>query len=186
MKKTLFALALVSPFGFAADGTITFVGKIAAASCTVVGAADSSGTASKTTSVALPNISTTGIGTNKGDISGVTAFTIKLTGCESPTATAVKMRVGFSGSSHANNQYALANNAPSGSDVGVQILKSDGSTKIDINNGANKADETTLPIKDATAKDYVLTFNAAYVNTTGSTVTAGPVSSTANYVIEYN
>ncbi|MET2851946.1 fimbrial protein [Vibrio owensii] len=188
--KSLIAssILLVSTGSYAADGQITFNGKVTAASCTVTGGATGGGSASTNLNVTMPSITTGSIGTNAGDLAGMTAFTITLSDCKSQTTTAEKMRVAFSGQGDPANQYVLKNTAATGAagGVGIQLLKEDGTSIIDINGGSNKADETTLPISTATAESYVLNFNAAYVNVSGSAPTAGDVSATANYTIEYN
>ena len=188
--KSLIAssILLVSAGSYAADGTITFNGKVTAASCTVTGGATGGGSASTNLNVTMPSITTGSIGTNAGDMAGMTAFTITLTDCKSQTTTAEKMRVAFSGQGDPANQYVLKNTAATGAagGVGIQLLKEDGTSIIDINGGSNKADETTLPISTATEESYILNFNAAYVNVSGSAPTAGDVSATANYTIEYN
>ncbi|AYV23361.1 type 1 fimbrial protein [Vibrio mediterranei] len=182
------SILLVSAGSYAADGTITFNGKVTAASCTVTGGATGGGSASTNLNVTLPSITTGSIGTTKGDLAGMTAFTITLTDCKSQSTTAEKMRVAFSGVGDPANQYVLKNTAsttPAGG-VGIQLLKEDGVSIIDINGGSNKADETTLPTSAETAESYILNFNAAYVNVSGSAPTAGTVTSVANYTIEYN
>lgn len=182
------SILLVSAGSYAADGTITFNGKVTAASCTVTGGATGGGSESKTLNVTMPSITTGSIGTNKGDLAGMTAFTITLTDCKSQSTTAERMRVAFSGVGDPANQYVLKNTASTGAagGVGIQLLKEDGVSIIDINGGSNKADETELPISTATAESYILNFNAAYVNVSGSAPTAGTVTSVANYTIEYN
>jgi len=188
--KTIIAssMLLASAGSYAADGTVTFNGKVTAASCTVTGGATGGGSASTNLNVTMPSITTASIGTTAGDLAGMTAFTITLTDCKSPTTTAAKMRVAFSGTGDPANQYVLKNTAATDAagGVGIQLLKEDGTSIIDINGGSNKADETTLPISTATAESYILNFNAAYVNVSGSAPTAGTVTSVANYTIEYN
>lgn len=188
--KTLIAssLFIVSAGSHAADGTITFNGKITAASCTVTGGATGGGAASTSLNVTMPSITTESIGHSKGDVAGMTAFNITLSNCKSQSTTAEKMRVAFSGVGDPADQYVLKNTATGtpAKGVGIQLLKEDGVSVIDINGGSNKADETTLPTSSETAKSYILNFNAAYVNVSGSAPTAGTVTSVANYTIEYN
>ncbi|MGI9915894.1 fimbrial protein [Vibrio owensii] len=189
--KSLIAssMLLVSAGSYAADGTITFNGKVTAASCTVTGGATGGGSASTNLTVTMPSITTNSIGSNAGAMAGTTAFTITLSNCKSQSTTAEKMRVAFSGQGDPANQYVLKNTASTGAAVGVgiQLLKEDSTSIIDINGGSNKADETTLPVSTAEeSESYVLNFNAAYVNVSGSAPTAGLVSSVANYTIEYN
>jgi major type 1 subunit fimbrin (pilin) len=183
------SMLLTSAGSYAADGTITFNGKVTAASCTVTGAATGpGGTPSKNLNVIMPSITTESIGATAGDTAGMTAFSITLSNCQSPSTTAEKMRVAFSGQGDSANQYVLKNVATTGgaSGVGIQLLKEDGTSKIDINGGSNTADETTLPLSTAAAQSYVLNFNAAYVNVSGSAPTSGTVTAVANYTIEYN
>ena len=190
VTKTMLAFSalLISLNTNAADGTITFNGKVTAASCTVTGGASGGSSASTNLNVTLPSITTGSIGSNKGDLAGMTAFNITLSNCKSQTETAEKMRVSFSGVGDPANQYVLKNTAstsPAGG-VGIQLLKEDGVSIIDINGGSNKADETTLPTSTETEESYILNFNAAYVNVGGTAPTAGNVEAVANYTIEYN
>jgi major type 1 subunit fimbrin (pilin) len=188
-KSIIVSSALLTSVGsYASDGQITFNGKVTAASCTVTGGATGGGSASTNLNVTLPNITTGSIGTNKGDLAGMTAFNITLSDCKSQSTTAEKMRVAFSGVGDPANQYVLKNIASTtpAVGVGIQLLKEDGASIIDINGGSNKADETTLPTSAETAQSYILNFNAAYVNISGSAPTAGTVTSVANYTIEYN
>ncbi|HCH3375389.1 TPA: type 1 fimbrial protein [Vibrio parahaemolyticus] len=190
IKIIIASSVLVASSGsYAADGTITFNGKVTAASCTVTGGATGSGSPSTNLNVTMPSITTGSIDTTPGALAGMTAFTITLKDCKSQTTTAEQMRVAFSGQGDPTNVYVLKNTA-AGADaatgVGIQLLKEDGTSIIDINGGSNKADEKTLPISTVTAESYVLNFNAAYVNVSGSAPTTGTVTSVANYTIEYN
>ncbi|MEF1254743.1 fimbrial protein [Vibrio sp. M260112] len=183
--KTIIAssLLIASVGSYAADGTITFNGQITAASCTV-----GNGASSTDLNVTMPSVTASSIGTSPDVLSGMTTFSIELTNCKSQTTTAEKMRVTFSGQGDENNPYVLKNTASSGAatNVGIQLLEADAVTRIDINAGSNKASEITLPTSSENPESYVLHFNAAYVNVGGAVPTAGAVTATANYTIEYN
>ncbi|WP_039987498.1 fimbrial protein [Vibrio owensii] len=174
-------IALASSNAFAANGKITFNGKVVAASCDVA-------TASQTMAVALPSVADSALGTTKGETAGHTSFTISLENCESQTATQEKVRVAFSGTADANEIYVLQNTAATNAatGVGLQLFQPDGVTQIDINNGPNKDKEFTIPAEGAGAKSYDLNYVVAYTNTAGAAVKAGNVEAIANYSIEYN
>lgn len=173
--------SLFTTQALAADGQITFKGKVTEASCKI-------STNSQNFEVELPSISTTAIGTAAGDIAGQTAFSIQLEDCESQTTTAEKVRVAFVGVSDDNNIYALKNTATdnAATGVGLQLLQQDGVTKIDINNGSNKDKEYAIPAKDEGATNLELHYNVAYVNTLGVAPGAGDVLAIATYSVEYN
>ena len=180
--KSLIAssMMLVSAGSYAADGKITFTGKVTAASCDVAAG-------SKDFTVTLPSVSKDALGTVAGTVAGHTSFNISLENCESQTSTAEKVRVAFSGIADVNNIYVLKNTASGtpATGVGLQLFQQDGVTKIDINNGSNKDVEFTIPVKDAGAQSYDLNYVVAYVNTAG-TVTTGDVEAIATYSVEYN
>ncbi|MGD8234010.1 fimbrial protein [Vibrio sp. TRT 1302] len=182
-------MLLASTASQAADGQITFNGKIAAGSCKVDGAATGGGSVDKNLNMTMPSISSSAIGTAVGSRAGMTAFTISLSDCKGQSATvAEQMRVTFAGQGDPSNAYVLKNTATTGAatGVGIQLLKADGTSVIDINGGSNKSDETTLPLSGDAGQSYILNFNAAYVNVSGSAPTAGVVTATATYAIEYN
>lgn len=180
MVAGLVALAMSSQ-AHAADGKITFNGKVVKASCDVSASA-------KDFTVNLPSISTSAIGSTLGDKAGHTAFSIKLENCESQTTEAEKVRIAFVGTSDENNVYVLKNTAASNAatGVGLQLLQQDGSTIIDINNGSNKDKQYTIPAKGENPAALELHYNVAYVNTSGSAVTTGDVAAVATYSVEYN
>lgn len=177
------SMLLATTGSYAADGTINFTGAITASSCTSVpGGAVDGGTGDPSLSVTLPSVTAANI-VNKGDIAGTTAFAIHLTGCKNITpGTPVNMRVNFYGVGDGDDQYVLKNTGGA-MGVGIQLLKEDATSIIDINGGGNKADLLTLTDSD---ENYVLNFNAAYVNVSGNVPGEGTVASTATYIIEYN
>lgn len=179
LAVTSLVAALYSTSGLAADGQITFNGKVVAASCDI-----SAG--SEDFTVSMPTVSNSALGTVVDTTAGHTNFNINLENCESQTDTAEMVRVAFSGIADTDNVYVLKNTASGGATgVGLQLFQQDGVTKIDINNGPIKDAEFAIPVKDAGAQSYTLNYVVAYVNTTG-TVTTGDVHAIANYSIEYN
>ncbi|WP_019448647.1 fimbrial protein [Cupriavidus sp. BIS7] len=79
---TSLVLAAVSPAAFAADGTITFTGRVSAQTCTISG--DGGG---RNFTVTLPPISSSTLAT-ANNVAGRTPFNIRLTGCTPNTGNA--------------------------------------------------------------------------------------------------
>ncbi|PRE84487.1 fimbrial protein, partial [Burkholderia gladioli] len=73
-KMLLLGGLCFSPFVFAADGTITFMGNVTAQTCTING----NGSGSKNFTVTLPTVSASSLAT-AGATAGATPFNIALT-----------------------------------------------------------------------------------------------------------
>ncbi len=191
-KKPLLSLVAfvgltVGSQSFAADGTISFKGQLTQAACTVKGS--DSGTDFR---VDLPHITTSALGTTKGTYAGHTAFSIKLTGCQSPKDSNItKVRVAFVGITDSDVLFAIKNqltgdNAASG--VALKLFQQDGKTAIDINNGNSKDKQYDVPPYEegGTGGNIDLHYTVAYVNTRDQAPGAGLVEATATYAVEYN
>ncbi|GAB3769873.1 fimbrial protein [Ramlibacter monticola] len=176
MKAKLFSalvltgLALVAQQSFAApDGTITFKGIVLDTTCTINGG----GTAADFT-VTLPQVNKTQLST-AGAIAGKTPFVLQLTNC--PTF-ATKVHAFFEGVSVTNGR--LNNSATNGAaNVQIQLLKTDGTNQINVNDNAQSYDYANPSSGNAT-----LTYNAQYY-ANGAAAGAGQVTATATYTLIY-
>lgn len=175
------ALAL-APASLAAvpDGTITFTGTVTAASCTVKGPTSAG---SNNFAVALPTVSAntlTANGTGPYAASN-TGFTMTLSGCPAGA------KVGAQFYSAANADTATGNGTLKGTGVAgvdVQLLDSTNTavtigTAVPTGN-ANVTDQTTVSSGGAT-----LNYSAQYYATSAYAGAGGAVSTTVNYVINY-
>ncbi|EAV6135728.1 type 1 fimbrial protein [Salmonella enterica] len=173
---------VISVSANAADGTITFNGNVTASACTsIVGAGPTGGTMTQPATVTLPNVASETLNGSAGTLTGHTAFSIELNGCEA-TVQLNNVRALFTTTTAAaGDSYIMGNTAVSGAgDVGIAILTPAG-VQIDLNGGANADPGETLP---ATSGNVTLNYLAAYKSLSTS-VTAGPVTGVADYVISY-
>lgn len=172
MKKILISAALVMASAFtglasAADGTISFTGKIIDDACNIKGSSPSIdfGTISEG--------SLSGAGTS----TAATLFNIVLEDC--PTA-ATSAKITFDGPTDINNRSLLA--VTTGSDaaegVAVGFFEKDSTTLIPI--GSASASQSLIPATDTT-----LEFIAKYVSN-GAPVVAGTVNASADFTVTYN
>ena len=169
MKK----LAIISTFisvlslnnAYAADGTISFTGKITATACSV----STSGN-----SVTMGSISTNAFGSS-GDTAAAKAFNIVLTGCPSDSTT---VNVRFDGTRDTANSSILALTSGTGvaSNVGIALYESDGSTLIPLN--------TDSAQKTLVSGNNTLPYVAKYMST-ASSVGAGKADAVAYFTIIY-
>ena len=168
------ASTLLSAGAMAADGTITFNGTVTASACTALtGVSVGGGAPAVNQTINLPAVPAPALNVAAGTYLGQTAFKISLTGCASVGALS-NVRAIF------DTPFA-GNTAPSGAaDVAVAILTPAGA-QIDMNGGTAVAPGYTLP---STAGAIDMDFVAAYKSLSTS-VTAGPVTGTANYTISY-
>ena len=194
MQKNTLYKAIISAFVIvgglsananAADGTINFNGTVTASACTtLVGAAPAGGTAGSTTTVNLPPVSADTLNAAAGTYAGHTAFTIQLTGCQA-AGSLNSVRATFSTASPAaGDNTVMGNTAPSGAaDVAVAILTAQ-STPIHLNGGTLLDPGAALPAAAGAPGPITLNYLAAY-KSLSTTVTPGPVTGVADYVISY-
>ncbi|MBC6555498.1 type 1 fimbrial protein [Citrobacter braakii] len=172
MKKIAIMSTLISAFvlhnAFAADGTVSFTGKITATACKIQ---------SSSTSVVMGSISTSAFGAPgaAGNTAAGKAFNIVLTDCPSGS-NHINLR--FDGTPDASNPSILALSPVPGvaSNVGIALYESDGNTLIPLN--TNTLDKTIE------AGTNTLPYVAKYMSTAAS-VTAGSADSTASFTIIY-
>lgn len=174
---TLIVMGMLPVASFAADGDLTFTGKINSSACTLKGF---NGVAATTYIMELPNVSPDSFN-GAGGYAGMTDFTIDLKDCS--LATMKNARVAFSGSPDTVNNEILLNvdtNTPA-TGVGIAILENDGATLVDINGG--------IPSKSQalTAGNTELKFKVAYkANTATPAVTEGNIKAKTFVDISYN
>lgn len=154
------------------DGVVNFTGKVIAPACTLV-------VDSQSSSVTLPNVSATKLQTS-GQESGIqTDVPIKLEECD--VSVTKNAAFTFNGTEDGTITTAFANQSAStdaATNVALQLYMPDGVTKITPNVETAK-DGITL---QDNATDLV--FKVDYV-ASGGKATAGDVTATANFHINY-
>lgn len=191
MKKTLLAAALIAGFGIAAvapqvaqaaANSITFTGKVLNSTCSATVNGSATGT------VVLPDVAASAFTATGAYTASATGFSIALTGCPTtPSGVSVGAQF-YSSSADTTTGNGTLSNTTGGTyatNVDVQLLNSAGSP-ITITtaapsqySNANVTDSTVLSSSTAT-----LSYTAQYYATTTS-VGPGLVSTTVNYVINY-
>jgi len=174
---TLIVLGLSPIASFAADGDITFTGKVTASACTLKGF---NGMASTSSVMTLTNVSPESFN-GAGGYAGMKDFTIDLQDCD--ITTMKNARVAFSGTPDIVDNEILKNTETNGpaDGVGVAILENDGVSLVDINGG--------MPSKSQalSAGDTELKFKVAYkANSATPAVTPGNVKAKTFVDITYN
>lgn len=182
MNKTLLSAALIAGFGVAAiapqaasaaDGTITFNGKVLSSTCTV-----SNATAGNV-AVTLPDVPASTFSA-QGSVAGLTPFSLNLTGCPT-TPSGVVVGAAFSGSNIDTTTGAIKNATGTGnSNVEVQMTNASG-TAINLNTNPNPVSATISSGGAAT-----LSYQAQYYQPTATAVTAGTVTASVTYTLTYN
>lgn len=182
MNKTLLSAAMIAAFGVAAlapqaakaaDGTITFNGKILSSTCTV------SNATSGNVAVTLPAVPVSAF-TAQGSVAGLTPFSLNLTGCPT-TPSGVQVGAAFSGASiDTANAGTIKNTAGAGfSNVNVQMTDSSGAP-INLSTNSNPVNAT---LAGSTA---TLSYQARYYQPTATAITAGTVTASVTYTLTYN
>lgn len=177
MKTSLIALSLASAIGasvfapaaMASDGTITINGQISATTCTVT----AGGSADGNKTITLPTVSNTVL-TSAGAKSGLTSFSINLSGASCTNGAAAKAV--FDGG-QINLATGRLTNSGTATNVEVGLVNSDGS---DIKLG----DATTIKGATVAGNAATLNYGAQYVSLGGAT--QGSVASSVTYSISYN
>lgn len=181
MSKRLLSAALIAGLGLAfvpganaaSDGTITINGLVLGTTCTING-----GTSSFT--VTLPTVKTTDFASN---VAGKTKFDLTLTNC--PTGAdfnpAVQLSTTFSGTT-IDTTAGLLKDTSTDNGVAIELLD-DTSTKVDLTKttAAGQSSEKALVNGSGNA---TLSYYAQY-RQTGASVTAGRVTTTVDYTINY-
>ncbi|HHQ6567042.1 TPA: fimbrial protein [Serratia fonticola] len=172
MKKNLIAVAVLASSVFAvtaaaaADGEISFNGKITDEACVVTNSP------ATPLQVDMGEVATTAF-VKAGDKASATNFTIELTGCP---AAATQAAVKFDGVAANGDNSILALTVGGATGVGIELS--------DNNN-------TVVPLFTASKSyplvvgDNELKFVARYISTT-NVVTPGVANSTASFTLNYN
>ena len=175
-KINLFAVLLLAAAPLAAnaaDGTISFTGKVTAKTCEI------NAGSSKDFTVPLPPVGTTALKA-AGDVAGRTAFSINLTNC-SAGKVATYFEPGATVDSSTGNLVNTLSGSTSASNVQLQLLTANGSVVKVSGTGTLQAGTwTDVADKGAAKLDY-----AAQYFATGQS-TAGDVASSVKYTIIYN
>ncbi|WP_231907010.1 fimbrial protein [Cupriavidus sp. D384] len=178
------AVAAASQTAFAADGTITFTGRLTTQTCTISGNGGNNNF-----TVALPTISTSALAT-AGNVAGRTPFTFRLTGCAPNTGnvsiyfepggtidTATgRLRNTVTAVTGSGNRPAVV---PAGN-VQIGVLNAN---MTDVALGSAFASQNSQQVALA-AGSATLQYYAQYV-ATGGAATAGTFSTTATYSVVY-
>lgn len=171
-----FMSVLVGGSAIAYDGTINFIGKVVDQTCSV-------DTASKNLTVTLPTVSKSTLNTDAAT-AGLTPFSLRLTGCATDKEGAKKVKAYFEPSGNIDiTTHNLKNTDASGTkadNVQIQLLNSDGTTKIQL--GENSATQGVQPVS-ITGTNVDIPYYAQYYAT--GAATPGDVKAAINYTIAY-
>ncbi|CAE6871110.1 Major fimbrial subunit SMF-1 [Paraburkholderia aspalathi] len=160
----------------AADGTITFTGRISASTCTIAG---DGGSASFT--VALPTVSASTL-SSTGKTAGRTPFTIVLSGCSPTTGTVHTFFESGATTDTASgrlNLSAAAAGSTNATNVQIQLLNSDASI---ISAGSADSTQNSLSASIASGSATLRYFAQYYA--TGA-ATAGGANTLVTYTMSY-
>lgn len=179
-KYALSALAMVitSAFAvsaFAADGTITFNGKITDTTCTI--AVDGG---SNDATVTLPTVASTTLA-NAGETAGATPFNISLSNCSGTSLSTASTY--FEPGTYVDSETGRLNIATSdaaATNVQVELLNSD--RKSIVAGASVAAGQNDIPV-DISSGSGTLNYYAQYYATGAST--AGTVDTQVDYTMTY-
>jgi major type 1 subunit fimbrin (pilin) len=171
MSKRLLTAALIAGLGlafvpgaFAADGTITFSGEIAASTCTI-------NSGSPNLAVDLPHVGASALGSSVGTVAGTTPFTIDLSGCSATGPVKAYFEPGTTINADGRLDTGVA---------GVDLrLLNDSQSAIDLNTQAGTT-TATIASNAASLKYYV-----QYYNNGAGSIGTGAVTSSVAYSIVY-
>jgi major type 1 subunit fimbrin (pilin) len=182
MKKSVIAIAAIATAAlgqaaYAADGTVNFVGKLEAQTCTI----DVNGTVTPAiATVTLPTVST-GLLAAAGQTTGQTGFIIGLKNCVGPAASAAAFFESGATVDLASGNLKTATGAGAADNVQLQLVDASTGTAIQAGNVSQHAGTTqvTLDASGNANLPYAVQYFA-----TGAT-TAGTVNSSVTYSINY-
>ncbi|WP_447887300.1 fimbrial protein [Serratia fonticola] len=182
MKKiiaaSIIAVSVIAAFSAsasAANGNLQFEGTVIDTGCDIKVAPSHNASTSNASLIDLKSVDKVSMGTTIGTLANKTAFALTMSNCpESLTSVSAN----FDYQSSAAGEAYLANSEATQNGVGMQLF--------DDNNGS-QALVKGVPSAPVTTVNggAVLPFSVALVNTTGSGVTAGKVTSSAQYTIVY-
>ncbi|TCM62726.1 major type 1 subunit fimbrin (pilin) [Acinetobacter calcoaceticus] len=160
----------------AADGTITFKGKVLDSTCKV----NNGGGANLT--VSLPNVSLSSLN-NAGQVAGRTAFKIILSGCSATQVTAF-FEPGATVNSNTGRLINSVTTGTSAKNIDIQLLNSKGQ-QIMLNAFGSDGTQTNTEWQSASSASTSteLSYAAEYYAT--AAVTAGEVNTSVQYTLIY-
>ncbi|KRE99480.1 fimbrial protein [Frateuria sp. Soil773] len=188
MKTSILSAALAVSLGVfalspssakAADGTITFNGKITGQTCDING----NGTGGKDFTVTLPTVSKSTL-TNAGDWAGRTPFSIALSNCSPATGNVATYFEPGASVDLATGQLIVDSGANAATNVELGLLNGD-TTAISVGattSGADSSNSKPVALSNGAA---TLNYYVQYVAHQGS-ATEGDVASRVQYTIVYN
>lgn len=177
LKHALLAASLaaacgaLAPAALAADGTITFNGKVLSSTCTVGNATAGN------VAVTLPDVVYSAF-TTSSPVAGRTPFALSLSGCPT-TPSGVVVAAKFSGSNIDATTGALKNGTGT-SNVEVQLTDSTGTA---INLATNPAPVNAAISSTGTA---TLSYQAQYYQPSATAITPGTVNTSVDFTLTYN
>ncbi|MEY8174905.1 fimbrial protein [Burkholderia multivorans] len=178
MKRNLLTLIIIAAPALAfaqSSNTIQFQGEVTDQTCAVT----VNGNASSPT-VLLPTVSTGDL-SMAGNTAGQTSFTIGISGCTAPTATARAIDTVFVGNQVTSN--GNLGNTGTATNVALQLLDpANTSTPFDLSGASGyAAPGLTLDVGETSASHD---FAVRYITENGS-ATAGSVLGSVQYAISY-
>jgi major type 1 subunit fimbrin (pilin) len=193
LKPTLLAVGLavacgglaIAPAALAADsGLITINGKVLNGTCSV----DGNGSGSNNFTITLPDVQSSAFGSTVGTVAGPQPFTLKLTGCPTVPSSGVSVGAQFNAATvTASGDLTNASVPGSATGVGVRLLDSSNAQIVlaaGVNSAVTDPAAITVSGSPAAAAPITLNYTAEYISTATS-VGAGSVATTVNYLINY-
>ncbi len=173
--STVLSVAIFNS-AMAYDGTISFTGKVVAQTCRITTGNNGNFT------VTLPTVSQTAL-TNEGSTTGLTPFSISLTGCTTGQNGSSNVKAFFEPGANTDFNTNKLKNASSGGaqNVQIQLLNNDGTTAIQL--GKDFAGQDVHSEAINSNGEATLRYMAQYYATGKATV--GDVTSSVNYTIAY-
>jgi len=173
--------------GLASDGTITFTGAVTGSSCTI----NVNGSASTTTTVALPTVDTAALtDVAPRSTAGGTFFNMVLSGCAAVDdygagAAPTNVQIYFEAGPNVDESTGgLINGAASGSNVEVKLYNASEATVVGTQITPGKA--TVQPPVQTIAGAGTQWFYAGYSTEANGAATAGAVSTSITYSLIYS
>ena len=173
--------------GLASDGTITFTGAVTGSSCTI----NVNGSASTTTTVALPTVDTAALtDVAPRSTAGGTFFNMVLSGCAAVDdygagAAPTNVQIYFEAGPNVDESTGgLINGAASGSNVEVKLYNASEATVVGTQITPGKA--TVQPPVQTIAGAGTQWFYAGYSTEDNGAATAGAVSTSITYSLIYS
>lgn len=184
MKRQVIAVSLlmiassIQVVNAASDGTINFIGGISSTTCTIT----VNGAAAGTTTVTLPTISSTGMGT-VGAVKGATALNFALTNCSSAVVTtaAWSAAIAFESGEGIAGGNVLNTSAPAAAAAkGVVLQIKDSNNEAVVIGNAPALSNYSPLVNGGMTKSYTVQYL-----TTGTPVQAGRFEGAVTYSISY-